>query len=138
LLRLLEAVIVARMSAYIHQSHHVAVLLSHLVCPAKYRRSVFDASLDTVRKEGCLEIAKWYAMIFLEMGPAKAHGHCLMRAIPTDSPTQMVQTITSITAREVFQRGPAVTQQVWGGALWSTGSCISTVGRHGNAEVIRQ
>ena len=58
LLRLLEAVIVARMSAYIHQSHNVSVLMYQLVCPAKYRRVVFDASVDTVLKEVCLEIAK--------------------------------------------------------------------------------
>jgi len=35
LLRLLEEVIVARMSEYIHQSHNVSVLMDHLVCPAK-------------------------------------------------------------------------------------------------------
>jgi len=58
LLRLLGAVIVARMSEYIHQSHHVSVLMYHLVCPAKYRRVVFDASVDTVLKEVCLDIAK--------------------------------------------------------------------------------
>jgi hypothetical protein len=37
----------------------------HLVCPAKYRRVVFDASVDAVLKEVCLEIAKRYALIFL-------------------------------------------------------------------------
>ena len=65
LLRLLEAVIVVRMSEYIHQSHNVSVLMYHLVCPAKYRRVVFDASIDTVLKEVCLDIAKRYAIIFL-------------------------------------------------------------------------
>ena len=63
MLRLLEAVIVARMSEYIHQSHNVSVLMYHLVCPAKYRRVVFDASVDTVLKEVCLDIAKRYAII---------------------------------------------------------------------------
>ena len=58
LLRLLGAVIVARMSEYIHQSHNVSVLMYHLVCPAKYRRVVFDARVDTVLKEVCLDIAK--------------------------------------------------------------------------------
>ena len=54
------------MSEYIHQSHNVSVLMYHLVCPAKYRRVVFDASVDTVLKEVCLEIAKRYAIIFLD------------------------------------------------------------------------
>ena len=79
LLRLLEAVIVARMSEYIHQSHNVSVLMYHLVCPAKYRRVVFDARVDTVLKEVCLEIAKRYAMIFLEIGTDTAHVHFLFQ-----------------------------------------------------------
>jgi putative transposase len=56
------------MSEYIHQSHNVSILMYHLACPAKYRRVVFDASVDTVLKEVCLEIAKRYAMSFLEIG----------------------------------------------------------------------
>jgi len=138
LLRLLEAVIVARMSEYIHQSHNVSVLMYHLVCPAKYRRVVFDASVDTVLKEVCLDIAKRYAIIFLEIGTDKDHVHFLIQSIPTYSPTKIVKTIKSITAREVFKRVPAVKKQLWGGEFWSKGYFISTIGRHGNEEVIRQ
>src|SRR5712691_10534435 len=63
------------MSEYNHQSHNASVLMYHLVCPAKYRRVVFDASVDTVLKEVCLEIAKRYAIIFLEIGTDKDHVH---------------------------------------------------------------
>jgi putative transposase len=91
------------MSEYIHQSHNVSVLMDHLVCPAKYRRVVFDASVDTVRTEVGLEIAKRYAIIFLEIGTDTDHVHFLVQSIPTYSPTKMVQTITSITAREMFR-----------------------------------
>jgi REP-associated tyrosine transposase len=103
LLRLLEEGIVARMSEYIHQSHNVSVLMYHLVCPAKYRRVVFDTSVDTVLKEVCLDIAKRYAIIFLEIGTDKDHVHFLIQSIPTYSPTKIVKTIKSITAREVFK-----------------------------------
>ena len=110
----------------------------HLVCPAKYRRVVFDTSVDTVLKEVCLDIAKRYAIIFLEIGTDKDHVHFLIQSIPTYSPTKIVKTIKSITAREVFKRVPAVKKQLWGGEFWSKGYFISTVGRHGNEEVIRQ
>jgi len=126
------------MSAYIHQSPNVSVLMYHLVCPANYRRVVFDASVDTVLKEVCLDIAKRYAIIFLEIGTEKDHVHFLMQSIPTYSPTKSVKTIKSITAREVFKRVPAVKQQLWGGEFWSKGDFISTVGRHGHDAVIRQ
>jgi REP-associated tyrosine transposase len=102
------------MSEYIHQSHNVSVLMYHLVCPAKYRRVVFDASVDTVLKEVCLEIAKRYTIIFLEIGTDKDHVHFLIQSIPTYSPTKIVKTIKSITAREVFKRVPAVKKQLWG------------------------
>jgi REP element-mobilizing transposase RayT len=49
-----------------------------------------------------------------------------------------VRIIKSITAREVFKRVPAVKKQLWGGEFWSKGYFISTVGRHGTEEVIRQ
>jgi len=59
---------------------------------------VFDASVDTVLKEVCLEIAKRYAIIFLEMGTDKDYVHFLIQSIPTYSPTKIVKTIKSITA----------------------------------------
>ena len=48
-----------------------------------------------------------------------------------------MKTIKSITAREVFKSVPTVNKQLWGGEFWSKGYFISTVGRHGNEEVIR-
>ena len=54
------------------------------------------------------------------------------------SPTQIVRPVKSITAREVFRRVPAVKKQLWGGAFWSSGFYIDTVGRHGSEETIRR
>ena len=53
---------------YLHKSHNVSVLLYHLVFPAKYRRVVFDASVDVVLREVCLEITARYEITFLEIG----------------------------------------------------------------------
>ena len=50
----------------------------------------------------------------------------------------MVRMIKSLTAREIFKRVPTVKKQLWGGEFWSKGSLISTVGRHGNEEALRQ
>ena len=36
------------MSEFVHKSHNVTVLMYHLVFPAKYRRAVFDDSVDEV------------------------------------------------------------------------------------------
>jgi hypothetical protein len=39
------------MSRHVHKSHNVLVLIYHIVCPAKYRRVVFDAWVDKEIKE---------------------------------------------------------------------------------------
>jgi REP element-mobilizing transposase RayT len=126
------------MSEYRHKSHNVSVLIYHIVCPAKYRRAVFDKEVDTVLKEICLEIAQRYEIVFLEIGTDKNHVHFLVQSVPSYSPTKIVKMIKSLTAREVFKRVPTVKKQLWGGEFWSKGYFISTVGRHGNEEVIRQ
>ena len=126
------------MSTYIHKSHNVSVLLYHAVCPAKYRRVVFDSRVDEVLKEVCLEIAARYEITFLEIGTDCDHVHLLMQSVPTYSPTRIVQMVKSITAREIFRREPSVKKQLWGGAFWSSGFFINTVGRHGSEEAIRR
>ncbi len=64
------------------------------------------------------------------------HVHFLVQSVPTLSPSRIVQTVESITAREVFRRVPSVKKQLWGGAFWSSGFFVDTVGRHGSEETI--
>src|SRR5687767_15827799 len=125
-------------SQYLHKSHNVSVLLYHLVFPAKYRRVVFDAEVDTVLKEVCLDIAARYEITFLEIGTDGDHVHFLVQSVPTYSPQRVVQTIKSITAREILRACPEVKKKLWGGEFWTDGYFISTVGKHGNESVIKQ
>ena len=120
----------------LHQSHTVAVLLYHVVCAAQYRRVVCSERVDEVVREACVEIAKRYAMVFLEIGTERNHGHFLLQSVPTYSPTKIVQTVKSLTARQVFAQSPEVKKQLWGGEFWGKGYCITTVGQHGNEKVI--
>ena len=124
------------MSEYIHKSHNVTVLLYHLVFPAKYRRAIFDSAVDSVLKEVCLEIEQRYQLKFLEIGTEKNHVHFLVQSIPRYSVTKVVTIIKSLTAREIFRRAPQVQQQLWGGELWTDGYYASTVGKHGNENMI--
>ena len=108
----------------------------HLVFPAKYRRAVFDKKVDKKLKEVCLEIEKRYQIRFLEIGTDKDHVHFLVQSIPVYSVTKIVTTIKSITAREIFRACPEVETQLWGGEFWTDGYFGSTVGKHGNEEMI--
>ena len=86
----------------------------------------------------CQTRAKRYEIVFLEIGTDKNHVHFLLQSVPSYSPTKMIRIVKSMTAREIFKRVPTVKKQLWGGEFWSKGNFISTVGRHGSEEVIRQ
>jgi putative transposase len=124
------------MSRYIHKSHNVSVLMYHIVCPAKYRRAIFTEKVDQVLKEICLDISLRYEITFLEIGADQDHVHFLVQSVPMYSPKKIVQRIKSITAREIFRRCPEVKKQLWGGELWTDGYFISTVGKHGDEDMI--
>ena len=125
-------------SEYIHRSHNVSVLLYHFVCPAKYRRVVFSKKVDESLKNICLEISKRYDIFFLEIGVDKDHVHFLIQSVPTKSPTQIITTVKSLTAREIFKKHPEVKKQLWGGEFWTDGYFVNTVSKFGDESSISQ
>jgi|SRR6266436_3995904 len=125
-------------SRYIHKPHNVSVLMYHVVCAAKYRRVVMGEHVDEVLKNVCLEIEKRWEIYFLEIGVDRDHAHFLVQSVPTYSPTKIVQTVKSITAREVFVRAPEVKKKLWGGEFWGKGYFVNTVGQHGSEKVIAE
>ncbi len=126
------------MSEYIHKSHNVSVLMYHFVCPAKYRRVVFSEEVDKGLKEICQGIEQRYDIRFLEIGTDKDHVHFLVQSVPKFSPTQIIRTIKSITAKQIFLKHPEVKKRLWGGEFWSDGYYVGTVGKHADENVIGQ
>ena len=125
------------MSEQIHKKHNVSVLLYHLVCPTKYRRAVITSDVDEKLREICEEISFRYEIEFLEIGTDSDHVHILEQSVPMYSPTKIVRTIKSITAKEIFRQMPEVKKQLWGGEFWSDGYYISTVGAHSSEEAMK-
>ncbi len=123
-------------SRYIHKSHNVSVLIYHLVCSAKYPRVIFEDRVDNLLKEISLELSKRYEIEFLEIGTDEDHVHFLIQSVPMYSPKKIVQTIKSLTARELFKQAPEVKKQLWGGELWGKGYFINTVAQHGSEKTI--
>lgn len=125
-------------SEYIHKSHNVSVLLYHFVCPAKYRKVVFNEAIDQSLKEICIEISKRYQIYFLEIGTDNNDVHFLVQSVPTYSATKIITVIKSITAREIFKQHPEVKKQLWGGEFWSDGYFANTVSKFGDENTISQ
>ena len=126
------------MSELIYKKHNVSILLYHLVCPTKYRRGVVTADVEEKLKEICEEISLRYEIEFLEIGTDSDHVHFFVQSVPTYSPTKIVRTIKSITAKEIFRQMPEVKKQLWGGEFWSDGYYISSVGAHNSEEAVKQ
>jgi REP element-mobilizing transposase RayT len=97
---------------------------------------VINEEVDKTLKETCEEISKRYEIIFLEIGTEVDHVHFLVQSVPLYSPSKIVRTIKSITAKAVFEKHPEVKKKLWGGEFWSDGHFVSTVGKHGNEETI--
>ena len=126
------------MSEHIHKSHNKSLLLYHLVCPIKYRRSVLTPEVSISFQEICLGISSRYEIHFIEIGFDENHVHFLIQSVPLMSPKKIVNTVKSLTAREIFRLHPEVKQFLWGGNFWTAGYYINTVGQYANEEVIKQ
>lgn len=109
------------MSEYIYKSHNVTALLYRLVFSTKYRRAIFDATVDRVLKDIFLEIEQRYQFKFLKIGTDKNHGHFLVQSVPRYSVTKVVTIIKSLTTKEIFRRTPQVKELLWGANYGRTG-----------------
>ncbi len=99
---------------------------------------MFNTEVEGVLREVCLEIEKRYEIKFIEIGTDKDHVHFLIQSVPMYSAKKIIQTVKSLTAREILRRVPEVKKQLWGGEFWTDGYYVSTVGQKGSEETIRK
>ena len=126
------------MSEHIHKRHNKNLLLYHLVCPIKYRRSVLTNAVEISLVEVCKNIELRFEIFFIEIGADENHVHFLIQSVPMLSIKNIAQTVKSITAKELFRLHPEVKHQLWGGHFWSSGYYVNTVGQYANEEVIQK
>lgn len=86
----------------------------------------------------CRGIEQRFEIHFIEIGADENHVHFMIQSVPMLSAKNIVQTVRSITAKELFRIHPEVKQQLWGGQFWSDGYYINTVGQYANEEVIQR
>ncbi len=126
------------MSEHILKSHNKSLLLYHIVCPIKYRRDVFTEAVSQTMRSVCQGLEERYEVHFLEIGLDGDHGHFLVQSVPLLSPKKIVNTLKSVTAKEIFRLHPEVKQKLWGGRFWTSGYYVNTVGQYANEEVIKK
>ena len=118
--------------------HAVYDLKYHLVWVPKYRKHVFDDEMWEYVKEIFQQIAEEYEFSIDIMEVLEDHVHIFIEAPPRYSPSQIVQTLKSISAREVFKRYPKLRKELWAHELWNDGYFVRSVGDQVTADIIRK
>jgi len=118
-------------------SHAVYDTAYHLVWCPKYRKKIFkDNEIRERAKQLIQEISEEYGMEIVEMEVAIDHVHILISFHPKYSIGQVVRTIKSISARELFREFPRIKKRLWAGEFWEDGYFARTVGDRMTRQII--
>ena len=101
--------------------HCVYDMHYHFMFVVKYRRALLTLEFE------------------IEMlGADKNHVHLLCAAHPKVAAGDIARIYKSISARELFKALPALRQQLWGGAFWTSSYFCATVGQFGGYESVKR
>ena len=118
-------------------THHVYRLMYHFVWIPKYHHKVFEEPYRSELKSIISKIAYDYNIDIVELEFPADHIHMVVRSEPKNAPSQVMQTIKSISAVKFFRLRPEIKRQYfWGVKLWTQNYFVETIG-NANEEVIR-
>ena len=110
----------------------------HFVWIPKYRHKVFMEPYRTTMKAIIKKIGYDYDIEIVELEIPEEHIHMVIRSVPKQSPSDVMQTIKSITAREFFRIYPEIKKKhFWGGKSWTQSYFVEMIG-NANEETIRK
>ena len=110
-----------------------------MVTAVKYRKALLNNELEECIKETMNGISERYEIMIDEIGFDQNHIHIFCGAHPSMAPMTILNIIKSITARKIFETFPKLKKkELWGGAFWSVGKYIGTVGEATNEKVVKR
>ena len=119
-------------------THHVFRLMYHFVWIPKYRHKVFEEPYRSKLKAIIQKIGYDYNIEIVELEVPVDHIHMVVRSEPKVSPSDIMQVIKSLSAREFFRFHPEIKKKYfWGGKLWTQSYFVETIG-NATEEVIRK
>jgi len=110
--------------------HSVYALQYHFVQCVKYRRKALENSnIIDLLKQQVRQISESYNVEVLNIEADKDHFHLLFKAYPKLEFTKYINTIKTITSREIQRNFPEVKKLLWGGKFWSPSYFLATTGQ---------
>ena len=127
-----------RSEEYKSGAHCTYLIQYHIVWCPKFRFSVLKGSIEESLKEILQEICERYDYEINTLEVMPDHIHIFIKAKQTVAPCDIVRTLKSISAIELFKKYPELKRYYSRcGVLWSRSYFISTVG-NASAETIRK
>ena len=118
--------------------HNAYQIHYHFVTPVKYRKAIFgNLDREQTLHTTCKEIEQRYSVVFEKVGIDTDHVHYVINAAPKYSPSQIIQMVKSIVAKQLFKTHPDLRKELWGGELWTDGFYVATIGEGGGLDAIR-
>jgi putative transposase len=124
------------MDDHILKRHNKTLLMYHIVCVVKYRKSLLDIEVSNFLKETCIEIQERFEIFFIEIGTDKNHVHFLIQSVPKLSLSKLVQIIKGNLSKQIRDKFPKVKKELWGGEFWTDGYYANTVSNFGGKTTI--
>ncbi len=118
--------------------HAVYELKYHLVWVPKYRAHILGGEVTQYLKGIFRQIAEEYDFQIEAMEVMADHVHVFIEAPPSYSPSEIVQVLKSISAKEVFKKYPRMRKIMWSGKMWNEGYYVRSVGDKVTSEVIKK
>jgi len=120
-------------------SHAVYDTNYHLVWCPKYRKNIFEREDVREHAEQLIrEICADYGFEIIEFEVAVDHVHMLVSFPPKHSISEVVRTVKSKSARELFRVFPSLKRRLWSGQLWEDGYFARSVGDSMTRDVIEK
>ena len=113
----------------ISKKHEISEIGYHIVWCPKFRHPILKDGVNIVVKNTIGEAALAYGWKVHALEVMEDHVHVFIQANPTDTPCNIVATLKSLTAIQVFNKFKKLKgQKFWGTGLWSRGYYIGTCG----------
>jgi len=98
-----------------------------LWCP-KYRHAIFEPIEDSL-EASFSDVCDKYGYEILSLHISPDHVHLFVSAHPKHAPSEIVRTVKSITAREMWeQHEPFLEEFLWGEGFWEESYYVVTAG----------
>ena len=100
----------------------------HFVWVPKFRRMVLKEPVARRLKLIFEGIAERYGFRIVEQEVMRDHVHLFVSAPPRFSPAELVKVLKSVSWHRLLVEMPKLKDELWGGALWSSGYFVRATG----------